>query len=478
MRPQRAFFIPAVFGLLLAPGCVSVPRDAGFNEVGRIVREETGQPLAWNPEARIVEPTDEESRRLLTGELTVERTVQIAIANNRDLQAKLEELGIAQADLIEASTVRNPLLHGEIRFPGEPRNPVEFELTQSLIDLLQIRSRRAFGRAAFAAARTRVAGAVINFAAEVRTDYYDLQAAQLILARQQLITEASRISAELASRQHFAGNISDLDLENEQALYEQAKLDLARSQLDELNARERLITDLGFVGPPAEIRLPAQFSEIPREEPSVQDVDRVALSRRLDLTLAQQELETARAALPIARVAVLDELEADAHHEREPDGTRTTGPGVTVPIPIFNTGRAQRQRAIATLRRAEQRVYGLRVTAQSEARAARERLLEARARAVYIRDVVLPRRQRILNLTQLEYNAMLRGVFQLIQARQNLSNADRDLVLAQRDYWIARTDLDTALSGVSRFSIRSEGALLSRPELFRARSPLQTKEIL
>jgi cobalt-zinc-cadmium efflux system outer membrane protein len=105
---------------------------------------------------------------------------------------------------------------------------------------------------------------------------------------------------------------------------------------------------------------------------------------------------------------------------------------------------------------AEQRLHALTVNARSEARAARERLLEARARAEYLRTVVVPRRQRILNLTQLEYNSMLRGPFDLLRARQELSNALREQVMAVRDYWLARTGLDAAMSGVAGFSVRPE----------------------
>lgn len=459
-------FVAAVVAILTV-GCVSVPRDAGFQEVDRIVREQSRHQVSWSPDTRITEPIPASSiPELQKEELTIDRAVEIALSNNRDLQATLEELGIAQAELIAASTVRNPLLHGEIRFPGEPRKPIELELTQSLLDLIQLRQRRALGRAAFAAAQTQVAAAVINFAAEVRSDYLDLQAAQQILARQMTITEAARAAAELAARQHFAGNISDLDLENQQAIYEQSKLDLARSQLQELQARERLLADLGLGGPPPELRLPAQFAALPQTEADLSDVENVALSRRLDIALAEQELETARRAVPIARTAVLEPLEADIHHEREPDGTKTTGPGLTLPIPIFNRGAAQRQRAAAMLRQAEQRLHALRLSAQADARAARERLVEARARAEYLRDVVLPRRQRILALAQLEYNAMLRGVFQLIEARKNLSDAERQQILAMRDYWSARTDLEKALSGVGRFSVRPEAPRIAQPELF------------
>ena len=462
---------------LLASGCASEPRDAGISEVRKAVEEQNGGRLAWDPAQPVEPPADEKLRPLLERELTVDRAVEVALANNRDLLATLEELGVARADLIAASTVRNPVFDGEIRFPGEPKNPFELGITKTLIDLIQLRKRRALGQAEFEAARLRVTGAVLGFAAEVRADYYTLQAAQQALAQQRTITAAAEASAELARRQHDAGNISDLDLENEQALYETAKLDLARAELDELQTRERLLADLGALQTqPIPLTLPVQAPPAEGDkERSAEEVE-AALPRRLDVSLAQAEVEAARRALPLARASVYDELALGAHHEREPEGKKTTGPALTVPIPLFDRGLAGRTRAAANLRMAEQRLHALTVNARSEARAARERLLEARARADYLRTVVVPRRQRILYLAQLEYNAMLRGAFDLIRARQDLSGALHEQVMAVRDYWLARTELDAAVSGVLGFSARPERPQLRRMDLFEPSPQQMSKE--
>lgn len=188
------------------------------------------------------------------------------------------------------------------------------------------------------------------------------------------------------------------------------------------------------------------------------------MANRLDLSLARAEIEAARRALPLARSETWDELAIGGHHEREPEGRGTTGPALALPIPIFDRGMAGRTRAAATLRQAEQRMHALTVTARSEARAARERLVEAKARAEYLRDVVVPRRQRILQLTQLEYNAMLIGIYDLIRARQGLADALREQVTAVRDYWLARTGLETAMSGVTGFSVRAERSQMELSE--------------
>ena len=451
-RWVRGAWIAAV--ALLAAGCASVPRDAGISEVRKAVEERSGQTIAWSPERPVEPPSDERLRPLLQGDLTVDRAVEIALANNRDLLATLEELGVARADLIAASTIRNPVFDGEVRFPGDPKNPFEIGITQTLVDLFQLRRRRALGQAAFEAARLRVTGSVLGFAAGVRADYYTLQAAQAALAQQRTVTEAAEASAELARRQHDAGNVSDLDLENEQALYERAKLDLARAELDELQSRERLLADLGALETvpltlPAQA-MPAEAAEGTQER-SLEEIE-ASLSGRIDVALAQAEVEAARRALPLARSQAFDELALGVHQEREPEGEKTTGPAVAIPIPIFDRGLAGKARAAASLRMAEQRLHALTVNARSEARAARERLLEARARADYLRTVAVPRRQRILYLTQLEYNAMQRGVYDLLRARQGLSEVLHEQVMAIRDYWLARTELDAAVSGAAGFS--------------------------
>ena len=457
-------------GIVILEGCVSVPKDAGFGDVQRAVKEHTDQSIEWDRGAVETPVTDERVQSLLQSPLDADRTVQIALMNNHDLKATIEGLGVARAEYLQAFLPRNPIIDGEIRFPGRPTEPFEVSLMQTLIDLLKFKSRKKLSAATFAATQMRVSGAVINFAAEVRSNYYDLQAAQQVQARQRVVTEAARVSAELSGRQHTAGNISDLDLETEQALYEQAKLALARVELETLTARERLMIDMGLIDPATPWSMPEEFSPLPKSEPPREEIEAVALSRRVDIAVARQDLEAARKMLPLARTADFDELGIGVHHEREPEGTKTTGPAIALPIPIFNRGRAARARAVGLIRQNEQRLAALTVTARSEVRAAQERVIEARARTEYVRDVILPRRTRILYLTQLEYNAMLRGVFQLVQARQSLAEAEREYVLAQRDYWIARTELDTSVSGVARFSARPDEPRVARPSFSTTRT--------
>lgn len=442
MKPST-IILSGLCALLLA-SCVSVPRDAGVGDVQEALARRGMPPVEWN-----VEADHERIAAMLQDDLTAEEAVAIAVANNPRLQVTLAGLGIARADLIEASTIANPVFEFELRVPGEPYRPYELRLAQSLIDLIQLPRRRAIGRAAFDAAQMRVSSSVLRFAADVRSSYFELLAATQHVAQSRAITEAARTAAEVAIKQHQAENITDLDLENEQARYEQAKLDLARAERQLLVSREALLRNLGLRDAALEWQVPERFPDLPASEQDQQQLEQLAAQQRLDLAIARREVEIAERGVPISRLAALGEADIDVHYEREPSGEHTVGPGIELPIPIFNTGRGARTRAEAELLRARHTLRALEAEASSQLRAAGATLAEARARVEYYRDVILPRRRRIVELTKLEHNAMLAGVFQLLQARQGEAQAESDYIEAQREYWSARTDLDRALQGIA-----------------------------
>jgi cobalt-zinc-cadmium efflux system outer membrane protein len=412
--------------ILLLTGCATVP--SGLEDVQRDVAQR----------ARPAAATD--------GALTADKAVAIALANNPRLQATLAELGIARAELMQASTISNPLFEAEVRWPRDPFRPYELRIAQTLVDLIQLPRRRALGRAQFDAAKLRVTSEVLRFAGDVRARYYDALAAQQQAATSRTAFEAAQAAAELARRQHDAGNITDLELETEQARYEQAKLDLARAGQRLLLGREalgRLLTATSW-------ELPGSFPDLPTEELTQQQLEEVAAARRLDLDIARREADLARRRVPLARLAALGEITVDVHYQRDAAGARTVGPGIEIPIPLFNNGAAARTRAEAEYVRAAQTLNAMLGESASQLRSANAGVQEARARALYYRDVLLPRRRRIVELTKLEHNAMLVGVYQLLQARQDEAQAARDYLDAQRDYWTARNDLDAALNGVAQ----------------------------
>ncbi|MCI0657520.1 MAG: RND transporter, partial [Acidobacteria bacterium] len=105
-RPALFWFVIMTGGL---GGCAAVPVDqnAGFPQVSKLVSERAGKEVAWTPGTEEAPPAREAIEIRLKDGLSEDDTIQIALLNNRDLQALYARLGIAQADLVQASLLHN-----------------------------------------------------------------------------------------------------------------------------------------------------------------------------------------------------------------------------------------------------------------------------------------------------------------------------------------------------------------------------------
>jgi cobalt-zinc-cadmium efflux system outer membrane protein len=177
------------------------------------------------------------------------------------------------------------------------------------------------------------------------------------------------------------------------------------------------------------------------------EIERRALLQSLDLASARQRIIVAGEQLGVDRAtALLPESSLGAAAERE-EGAWQVGATVSFPIPLFDQGQARVGRAMAELRRAQQEYYALGVQMRATVRMVHERLQGAQDRALYYRDILLPLRERIVNETQLHYNAMQLGIFDLVRAREQQIQAAIAYIETLLDYWLARTDLEHMLSG-------------------------------
>ena len=155
----------------------------------------------------------------------------MALLNNRELQALYAELGVAQADLVQAGLLRNPVFDGVALFPvGGGPTKLDLNVALDFLDIFYIPLRKRVAAARFEEAKLQVTGAVLDFTATVQAAFYRHQADEQMLELLQTIGQALTISFEVAQRLHAAGNITDLDLARERALLEEAKLQLRAAE--------------------------------------------------------------------------------------------------------------------------------------------------------------------------------------------------------------------------------------------------------
>jgi outer membrane protein, heavy metal efflux system len=397
MAGQRFIWVLLLlFGLT---GCASVNLSAGFPEVSAVVEDRHAAKTVWNSGTELDQEAAEQLRSLLQRKLTADDAVQIAMLNNRDLQAIYTELGVAQADLVQAGLFKNPILDAAIFLPlAGVRPDFQLSLVFNLLDALYVPLRKRVAAALFEEAKLRVTGAVLDFAAQVRTAFYLHQANEQTLELRQAIVYALTASLEVSRRLHEAGNISDLDLARDRALTDASKVALRSAEIAARQSREQLNTLMGAWGEQTEWQVDGRLPEIPAEPLEVNGVERVALARSIDLSHARQRIGAAGQQLGLNRATALaPDLDVGAGAEREGEEGFKVGPVVSIPIPLFDQGQGRIGRAAAELRRAQQEYYALGVRIRSTARAAHDRMLGARDRALYYRDILLPLQERIVN---------------------------------------------------------------------------------
>ena len=450
MNDNKRYIGFFLFLVLLMTGCAQVPKEAGFSEVEEFVGQRVDYRLHWNQGTEADREIEKTIEELLKVKLTPEAAVQIALLNNPNLQAVYEELGITQADVVEAGLLENPVLFGQARWPdksGDSTN-YEFGITQNFLNILMQPARKKLSAIQFEQLKLHVADEVIRLVAKVRKSYFFALGAEQIQDLRNEIAIAAESSFELARRLHSAGNIGDLDLAKENALYEQARIELANSEVALFDAREDLTRLMGLWGPQSQWSLPEQMPDIPPKEMPLQRLESMAIENRLDLAAEKKAVEALAQALGITiDWRWVGQIEVGISTERETDRTWVTGPSLEIELPIFNQQQADIARLDAQLRRSQKKLTAQAIDIRSEVRSLRNRLVMQRNLIDHYRRTVLPLRERIVDLTLKNYNYMLVGAFDLILAKQQEYEAYQKYLEALRDYWIIRADMQRSLGG-------------------------------
>ena len=221
----------AILPIAMLWGCASTSPEPAFRDVAADVHDRLGHKPTWNRGSTDDRKIEEAIDSLLARELTVDASVQIALLNNPSLRASYEELSLAQADLVEAGLLKNPVLSGGVTaWEMEHISPnLFFTVEQDFLDLLMMPLRKRVARAQLEATKLHVGDEVLSLANEVRCAFYAAQAAEQVVAVRRLVREAAEASADLARRQREAGTMNDLALYGELGLASQVRLDLAHT---------------------------------------------------------------------------------------------------------------------------------------------------------------------------------------------------------------------------------------------------------
>ena len=447
-------FIPLIFSVMIvASGCAGVSQQASLSAIQDEVEQRIDYTVLWNRSADTEKKVAQSIRRLLEEALTADAAVQIALLNNRRLQAVYEELGIGQAMVVDAGLATNPKFHGGATFGHSDDHGLAsggeyvLEVGMDFLSILHARMRTSVAETEYETAKLRVTATIMDLAAQTRLAYYRAQTAEQMLEMSRQIAEATKTGYEFTQRLFEAGNILELDLLLQQSLSGDAQLDLASAELEVAESREELNSLMGLWGENVSWSVASPLPDAPANPMKLEGLEKIAIENSIDLALARQKIIALGKQLGIAKATKLvPSLDLGMEIEQTA-GDWATGPLIGFEIPIFDRNQGKIAAAKSELRRRQQEFHALGVDIRAAVRAARRRLTTARQTALFYQNEILPLRRKIVEQVQLQYNAMQVGTPRLLLAKQQQIEIARAYVQSLYNYHVAQVELDQILAG-------------------------------
>jgi outer membrane protein TolC len=449
--------------VLMLAGCASFSPDAGFAAVEHSAKERLGKEVRWARSDADQDLIDKRVAELLARPLTVDDAVQVALLNNRGLQATFQELGITEAEVVQAGRLANPgfsfarLARGD---ELELERGFHFNLTRLLVMPLvaEVEARR------FEQTKGMVTMRMLALAADTRKAYFNALAAEETVRYMRQVQQAAEASAELARRMEQVGNFNKLQRAREQSFYADAALNLARAEQAQRATRERLIRLLGAWGATTRFTLPERLPDLPDAALDQPGIEAVALAQRLDVLGAKLAAEQTAKNLGLTRTTrFINVLELGVVSNSANFEPSQRGWEISVELPLFDWGDARVARAEAVYLQSLHRAAETAINARSEVREAYAGYRSAFDIARHHFEEIVPLRKRIAEENLLRYNGMLLGVFELLaDARAQIASVN-NAIEALRDFWIARSELDMALIGKPSLLLPAGPAISAEP---------------
>ena len=434
-------------------GCASFSPDGGFGTVEATVKQRIGKDLAWvkSPEQR--DSVEKRVAELLARPLSADDAVQVALLNNRGLQAEFAELGIGEADLVQAGRLPNPrfaMMHASRPENGGREYKIEQALTFNVFSLITMPLASEIEARNFERVKRGVTLEVLRLASETRKAYYAALATEESVRYTRQVKDVADAGAELARRMARAGNWGKIQQAREQGFYADAALNLARAEQARTAARERLVRLLGAWGEQANLKLPERLPDLPKAAEDLPDVERRAMQERLDLQAARLDAEALAKNLGLTKTTrFINALEFGP--ARVLEGGRASqwkkGYEISFELPLFDWGGSRVAKAESIYLQSVERAAEAAINARSEVRESYSAYRSSWDIARHYREEVVPIRKRIGEENLLRYNGMLIGVFELLaDARAQIASVN-NAIDALRDFWLAEADLQMAMIG-------------------------------
>ena len=436
--------------LLFITACTTVPKDGGVTNVQQLVDEQIGtdnKASKINPNNAI---TAEQITAMLSKPLNLEDAELLSMQFNPMARNSILEVGIAEADYAQAGRLENPGFSYE-RFSGEEySSTLLFDIGGLFLMPLkrQVEARR------LDRARYEAAGSVIDHLADTRKAWINAvsERQQTFLLERAL--ESAETGNNLTRQMSALGHSGVIEAAQSEIFLSEMQTALARQRLSEGGAREALIRQLGLWGEQARaLSLPDILPRIPDSPLDIESVEGEAIDNRIDVQIAKANLESMASNLNLTQKSpFLTAIELGPVLEKA-EGEKERGYELELRIPIFDAGGVQNQKARFLFQQAQAQAESVAISAASNARSALAVYQSNWEIARHYEENLLPLRRRVSQEQLLMYNGMLISVFDLLDDVRAATDMESAYVTALRDFWLADTSLQQALTGSGSMSL-------------------------
>jgi outer membrane protein TolC len=442
------------------PGIYTEPK-AGFAAVSSQTSAAIGKRTVFAQNQTENEALKREIHALVHKKtISADTAVQVALLNNKGLQASYANVGLSAAEAWQQAMPENPVVSIGVLGIGAAElgayRAIEGMIASNILDARTRKQRMALAEVNFRAAQAGAVNDTLMLANQTRAAWVNAVAAFEAASYLRRAKATSDAGSELAQKLGETGALNKAGQAREQAFNAELAGQLAQARLNATRAKEALTRLMGLWGSEVDYFVPDALPSLPRSVGRISNIEARALKNRIDLRVAQLGLEAQAAAFGLTdQTRLVTDLEIITGFETEreiaqDDGVETaTTPQVELEfaIPIYDTGQARMRKAELSYLQAANVLAEKAVNVRSEARWAETSYHASYKIARHYRDVLVPLRTVVEEEGLLSYNGMITNTFELLTDVREKLGAQLEAANAKRDFYLAQADLTAAIYG-------------------------------
>ncbi len=376
-------------------------------------------------------------------ELTIVEAVRRAVTTDPELQAAMARIRIAAADADQSRLLSNPMLDIVLRFSsGRPQ--IEASLAQDVVSALQIPRKASAADNRLRAAGAETISVALDVIREVQERYVAAQTAAAFtpLLRQRL--EIIDHLQDLAKSRYAAGEGTAIELTTLAAQRVELQIEIDLAQLAEREERLKLAR---LIGEPSSAAVWTLDGWSKPETDTRQEDSWIAagLCNRPEIQTIIWKLKALGDDADLAGLLTWEGASIGLDAMREDDWR--SGPSITTPLPVFDTGQARRTRLTAEQQEARHELTLAKRKTVEEIRIAFQSLAASNTGLHRIQSELIPLQHQRRQFAEDSFKSGVAERSMVLLAEIDLRNTQIQLVKMEQQVATARISLHRAVGG-------------------------------